>query len=109
MHGTSAGSQKMRDVMETSKAVLQRHLERCGEAGRVDDGESFNLFDVRYPLDPGLKVAIVIPTKNHRDLVRQCIESIRATVKEAAYDIVVVDHESDDPGTREYLASIAER
>lgn len=107
LHPSSAGSQKMRDVMETSKASLQRHLERCGEAGTVNDGESFNLFDVRYPLADGLKVAIIIPTKNLRDLLRQCIESIRATVKDVAYDIVVVDHDCDDPETREYLASIA--
>ncbi len=106
-HGASAGHRKMGEVMEISKSVLRRHLERCGEAGAVNDGASFNFFDVRYPLVAGLKVAIIIPTKNLRDLLRQCIESIRATVKDVAYDILVVDHESDDPQTREYLASIA--
>ena len=50
---------------------------------------------------------MIIPTKNHGELLRQCIESLRATVKEVAYDIVVVDHESDDPATLGYIASIA--
>jgi GT2 family glycosyltransferase len=106
LHGGSTGTQRMQEVMETSKAVLRRHLERCGERATVDDGTSFNLFDVRYPIAPGQKVAIIIPTKNCGDLLRQCIESIRATVKEADYDIVVIDHESDEPETLEYLASL---
>ncbi|MGZ5072685.1 MAG: glycosyltransferase [Usitatibacter sp.] len=106
-HEGSAGTRKQDEVMETSKEVLRRHLDRCGEKATVAAGARFNLFDVRYPLREGLRVAIVIPTKNHADLVRQCIESIRATVTDVAYDIVVVDHESDEPGTRQYLASIA--
>jgi len=106
IHGSSAGTQKLHDVMDTSRAVLRRHLERCGEQGEVDEGERFNLFDVRYPVAAGLKVAIIIPTKNHGKLLRQCIESIWASVTEVPYDIVVVDHESDDPATLEYFASI---
>jgi GT2 family glycosyltransferase len=93
--------------MQTSRAVLQRHLERCGETGTVNEGARFNLFDARYPLTNGLRVAIIIPTKNHGDLVRQCVDSIRATVSEVAYDIVVIDHESTDPQTLSYLDSIS--
>ena len=106
IHGGSAGQQRMREVMETSKAILQRHLQRCGDTGRVEDGAGFNLFDTRYPLGEGLKVAIIIPTKNHGQLVRQCIDSIRATVSEVVCDILVVDHESDDPDTLDYFSSL---
>ena len=106
-HGKSTGHHMMHEVMETSKAILQRHLERCGETGRIDDGAGFNLFDARYPLGEGLRVAVIIPTKNHGDLLRQCIESIRATVSRVQYDIVVIDHESEDAETLAYLASIS--
>ncbi len=107
IHGHSAGKQKMAEVMETSKTILQRHLIRIGETGFVNDGAGFNLFDVRYRLRDDLKVAIIIPTKNHGDLLRQCINSIGATVSGIQYDIVVVDHESDDPATLDYLSSIS--
>ena len=103
---SSAGEQKMHDVMATSKALLQRHLDRCAEHGTVSDGAGFNLFDTRYPLQAGLKVAIIIPTKNHGDLLRQCIDSIRNTVCGIDYDIVVIDHDSDDVDTKTYLSSI---
>lgn len=109
IHGNSAGHQMIGQVMQTSRAILQRHLQRCGEAGEVHDGPSFNYFDVRYPLAPGLKVAIVIPTKNHGDLVRACIESIERTAGDAVYEIVLIDHESDDPVSLAYFDSLGSR
>lgn len=108
IHSNSAGHQKMHEVMKISSALLQRHLDRSGTDAKVHEGPGFNFFDVRYALGEGLRVAIIIPTKNHGALLRQCIDSIRATVHEAAYDIWVVDHESDEPETLAYLASIAD-
>jgi len=97
----SSGHLRKKAVMDTSRDVLGRHLARCGELGEVQNGLQFNYFDVRYTLKPGQKVAIIIPTKNHGELVRQCVESIVRTVKRVTYEIVVVDHASDD------LASVA--
>jgi len=109
IHGNSAGHQKMQQVMEVSKGVLTRHLERCHESGQVSDGPGFNFFDIRYPLDPQARVAIIIPTKNHGELVRQCIESIERTVREVAFDIVLIDHASDDPASLAYFETLKSR
>jgi GT2 family glycosyltransferase len=106
-HNSSTGQDKRKSVMDVSKSVLRRHLDRSSEEATVTDGPGFNFFDVRYPLQAGSKVAVVIPTKNHGDLVRQCIDSLRRTVERIAYDIVVVDHDSDDPETLAYLDGIA--
>lgn len=105
-HTSSAGHEKINEVMAASTQVLQRHLQRCSVHGTVGPGASFNFFETRYPLTPGLRVAIIIPTKNHGDLVRQCIDSIHATTTGVDYDIVVIDHASDDPDTIAYLASV---
>lgn len=105
-HTSSAGHEKIAQVMAASTGVLQRHLQRSGVQGTVGPGASFNFFETRYPLAPGLRVAIIIPTKNHGDLVRQCIDSIHATTSKVAYDIVVIDHESNDPATIAYLESV---
>jgi GT2 family glycosyltransferase len=106
-HGTSAGHARQGQVVEASLGLLRQHLERTGVPGRVEEGASFNFYSVRYALGEGLRVGIVIPTKNHGDLLRQCIDSLRATIGKVAYDILVVDHESDDPGTLDYLASLS--
>jgi GT2 family glycosyltransferase len=108
-HPNSAGHAMQDHVMATSRAILERHLARCGEAGRVEDGAAFNFFDVRYPLQPGLKVAILIPTRNHADLVRACLDSLAWTLREVAHDIVLIDHDSDDPVARAYFDSLAGR
>jgi GT2 family glycosyltransferase/glycosyltransferase involved in cell wall biosynthesis len=108
IHGGSSGTDRKQQVMDTSRGILQEHLGRSQVAGSVNEGESFNLFEARYSVKPGTRVAIIIPTKNHGDLLEQCIDSLRATIKEVPYDIVVVDHESDDPATREYLLTLAD-
>ncbi len=109
IHGASAGHEMKDRVMETSSAILRRHLQRCGEAGEVAAGPSFNYFDVRYPLAAGQKVAILIPTKNHAGLVRACIESIERTAGDITYEIVLIDHESDDPDSLAYFDSLRTR
>ncbi len=106
-HQTSTGHAKLEEVTAASLAILGRHLERCGEVAEVKPDKFFNYYDIRYPLQPGLKVAIVIPTKNHGELVRQCIDSIERTVTEVAYEIVLIDHDSDDADSLEYFREVA--
>jgi glycosyltransferase involved in cell wall biosynthesis len=102
----SSGHLRKATVMDTSREVLTRHLARCGEVGQVHNGLLFNYFDVRYALKSDQKVAIIIPTKNHGELVRQCVESIVRTVKQVAYEIVIVDHASDDPASIAYFEQL---
>ena len=107
IHGDSVGHSRMSEVTEASTGILRRHLERCDAAASVEPGAIFNVYDVRYRVDDAkVRVAIVIPTKNHGDILRQCIDSIRETVREVRYDIVVVNHDSDEPETLRYLASL---
>lgn len=106
IHANSAGHARMNEVMETSRAVLRRHLARCGEDGEVQAGIAFNYFETRYPPPTGAKVAIIIPTKNHGEVLRRCIDSLQRTVINTSHDIVVVDHESDESATKAYLDSI---
>ena len=66
------------------------------------------LYSIRYnnPL-PG-KTAIIIPTKNHHEILQIAVDSLAKTVPKELYDLVVVNHESDDPNTVAYLHEIAE-
>jgi O-antigen biosynthesis protein len=102
-HKTSTGHSRKKTVMGQSAEIIRQHLTRCGETATVESSEQFNYFDVRYALEPSNRVAIIIPTKNHGDLVRQCVESIERTVKNVAYDIVVIDHDSTDSASLAYF------
>lgn len=107
IHETSAGHAKKENVMSTSKKILADHLVRCGDSAIVHDGKSFNFFNIEYNLQDGLHVAIIIPTKNHGELVRQCIDSIKMTVTSVSYDIIIVDHNSDDVFSLDYFNEIS--
>ncbi|MDB5850717.1 MAG: glycosyl transferase family 2 [Rhodoferax sp.] len=106
IHASSAGHQKVNEVMAVSTAAIQRHLDRSQVVAKVESGYGFNFFDPQYAPREA-RVAIVIPTKNHGELLKQCIDSIHATVSNVAYDIVVIDHASTDPDSLAYFASIA--
>lgn len=105
-HSGSAGHQKMAEVMATSSDILQRHLNRLGLDAKTETDTSFNHFYTQYRISEGQRVAIIIPTKNHGALVRQCIDSIRATVASVDYDIVLIDHASTDADSIAYFDSL---
>ena len=108
-HEKSAGHAKQEDVMAATKAAIRRHLMRRGVAAEVDDGPWFNQFRIDWPDDDDGRILIVIPTRDKGALLRTCIESIERTAGGIDYRVVVVDHESKEPETREYLRSIAGR
>lgn len=108
-HEKSTGHAKQEEVMAATKGAIRRHLERRGVAAEVGDGPWFNQFRIDWPDDEEGRILIVIPTRNKGALLRTCIESIERTAKGVDYQVVVVDHESKEPETREYLRSIARR
>ena len=42
-------------------------------------------------------VAIVIPTKNECDMLRECLSSLRRSTSYPRYRVIVIDNQSDDP------------
>jgi GT2 family glycosyltransferase len=71
--------------------------------------------DRRVPLVPGPpafpsdgqlpSVSIIVPTRNHLDMVRACLDGVAAT-RYPDIEVIVVDNDSDDPGTLRYLAAL---
>lgn len=106
-HPESAGHARADEVMRVSSGVLQRHLDRLGLSGKVEPGPSFNFFAPRYAPAAGQRVAVIIPTKDHGELVRQCIDSLHATIRLVDYDIILIDHESTDPTSLAYFDTLA--
>ena len=66
------------------------------------------MFSLRFP-EFGPRVTIIIPTKNHLELLAPCIHSIEELTKYKNYDILVVDNDSDEPETVEYLLNCPHR
>jgi GT2 family glycosyltransferase len=48
-------------------------------------------------------VTVIVPTRNRLDLLAPCLESLRSRTAYPEHEVLVIDHESDDPETLSYL------
>lgn len=88
--------------------VLCDHFSRIGVSAKAELLD-FGMYRVRYAIpEPAPLVSLIIPTRNGLDLIKQCVESILAKTTYENYEIIIVDNNSDDPGTLEYLSAIAQ-
>lgn len=63
---------------------------------------------VRWPLPESRPlVSLIVPTRNGLDVLRTCIESIEQRTRYRPYELLVIDNQSDDPATLDYLAQLA--
>lgn len=53
-------------------------------------------------------VTLIVPTRNGLELIRQCVESVRARTTYQNYEILIVDNGSDDPATLNYFATLVD-
>lgn len=104
-HRTSTGHDKADQVTANTCRALARSLARVHPGCEVGPGHTFNTYRVTWPDVPG-RTLIVVPTKNALSFLKTTVESIERHTDRAAYDLVIVDHDSDDPATRRYLARL---
>jgi GT2 family glycosyltransferase len=64
---------------------------------------------IKYSLpdDPPL-VSLIIPTRNALPLLQRCVDGILAKTTYPQFEILIVDNESDDAATLNYLRSLAD-
>lgn len=107
-HRTSTGHSRRDDVTANTIRALTRSLSRLQPGCAVAPGHSYNTYRVTWPDVPG-KTLIVVPTKNALSFLKTTVESIERHTDRRDYELVIVDHESDDPATRRYLAGLGDR
>ncbi len=87
--------------------ALKNHIERQNINATVRHANQTNFYQVNWPLpSENLLVSIIIPTKNGLDVLKPCIESIFRTIEYKEFEILLVDNNSDDFETLEYMASL---
>jgi glycosyltransferase involved in cell wall biosynthesis len=89
------------------KALQDHFRSRHMDGVVVEAGRFPTTYHVRYPLpDAPPKVSLIIPTRNHHEILRGCIDSIRGKTTYPNYEIVVVDNQSTDGATLRYFEEI---
>ena len=97
MSATSEMERKARDLQLT---VYAPHLV-------IEQPDKCRGIRWRSKAPPKASVSILIPTKNRIDLVKPAIDSIRTLTDYGNYEIIVIDNQSDDAETIEYIHGLA--
>jgi GT2 family glycosyltransferase len=88
---------------ETRRARLKavrRDLDRMGEGDTLAFVEPDGVIRLERPLPlPRPLVSLIVPTRDRLDLLRPCIESLRARTDWPAKEILICDNGSRDPAT----------
>jgi GT2 family glycosyltransferase len=104
----SFGDDKSR-VRDRTRRALSEALERRGLEGSVEDGYLPNRFRAKLKIKGEPKVSIIIPTRDNVPFLKRCIESVERLTTYRNYELLIVDNNSRDQETVEYLTSIHHR
>lgn len=87
--------------------AVEEHMKRMGLPGSVVPGPWPGLrYRARYELRAEPLVSIVIPTRDKVEILRRCIDSIRALSTYSRYEIALIENNSEQAETRAYYESL---
>lgn len=96
--GDNAGSKPY--AQEAGRRALQAHFDRRGIPGAVEETAHPFVYRMRYELpDPLPLVSIVIPSKDHVDVLGPCVRSLLGKATYGNFEVVIVENNSEDAAT----------
>lgn len=87
------------------KAVTE-HLARLGIKGSVVQGPVPTSYKVKYELSEKPLVSIIIPSNDHADDLKKCIQSILEKTTYSNYEILIIENNSKDQRTFDLYAEL---
>lgn len=90
---------------DARRAAWQRWLDIRHPGATIEAQEEPHLSRVRYPLPREPRVSVIIPTRDHADLLRRCMDGLLAT-DYGNLEILVVDNDTAAPDALALLEEI---
>lgn len=88
--------------------AIQNHVV-AHKGATVESGVLSNTYKVNWAIpDKPPLVSIIIPTRNSRDLVKQCIDSLYSQTDYCNFEVLLVDNQSNEPESLSYFKCLAE-
>ena len=86
-------------VIDAAKRALAEHLERVGLKGEVLDSRVPSIYRIRYEIGGEPLVSVLIPSKDHREDLKRCVDSIRNKSTWRNLEIVIIENNSEEEET----------
>ena len=80
---------------EAGKRAIEEHLKRCHVEGAVSHTPDYGFYRVTYPVKGCPLVSILIPNKDGKEMLEDCIRSIREKTTYPNYEILIVENNSE--------------
>ena len=89
---------------EAGRRAVEDALDRRGVIGTVGLGEQLGTYHVRRAVIGEPEVAIIIPTRDRLDLLRECLTSVGGLSTYKNWSITIIDNGSVEPETLDFFA-----
>lgn len=83
---------------DAGKRCVADHLKRLGIDGNVHDGPILGTYQVVYHLRTQPLVSVIVPTKDHPEMLARCVGSLSKS-SYANYELLIVENGSQQPET----------
>jgi GT2 family glycosyltransferase len=87
--------------------IQKRIIGHLSRSGLEDISSEVNSIGTQFTWQTKMpSVAIIIPTKNNKKLLSNCLSSLKNKTNYENYNIHIIDNNSDDPETRNYYQKL---
>jgi len=93
-------------VVNAAKKALKDALDRRKIEGTVLDGKWPSSYRVKRVIKGEPLVSIIIPTKDQLPFLKKCMQSINEKTTYKNYEVIVVDNNSNNIETLDYLNNL---
>ena len=94
---------------EAGKKAIEDHLRRCHTKGEVLQTENLGFYRVKYPVTGNPLVSILIPNKDQKDTLKQCLDSVFSKTTYCNYEVIIIENNSQEKETWEYYEELKKR
>lgn len=93
-------------TIEAGKRAIEEHLTRIGLNGIVSEGKAPGTYVIDYEVIGKPKVSILIPNKDGKDILEQCLKSIFDKTTYENYEVVIIENNSETEEIFEYYEEL---
>lgn len=104
----AAGPDSKNYAYAAAKKAIGEFLRRRGEAGEVLDASFTGSYRVKRKISGQPAVSIIIPFRDRADVLKKCVGSLLEKTNYRNYEIILVDNQSREKETLDYLESLGE-
>lgn len=103
---TAADPEKKRYAFEAGAKAIKDHCTRIGLGVKVEPGMVPGYYHTTYELKSQPLISVIIPTKDHRDDLKLCLDSIFTKSKYPNLELIIVENNSVEPETFAYYKEL---